>query len=298
MIQSQLRLGTAEVDDHAAARVERHEISGLPGVTFLTIECQKPKGRWAVPTYTDAHEFGLTLPRRGGFTRRVEGLTAFVDPTTAYINLPGTVQQIGHPVDGGDDCTIIALSEDQVVELAGDGAFPNNLIQTIPAIDVEHRALLVRLRLGADAFEFRDRLTYLIGTLVESAWPGRLTTERPTTISSHRRIVDSAREEIAADPAGVDIGALSKRLGHSRFHVSRIFTRMTGATLSSHRNRVRAAAALDRLAHGEANLAVLAADLGFVDQSHMVRVLRRSTGMPPSGLRHWFDQACLPPLEH
>ena len=48
----------------------------------------------------------------------------------------------------------------------------------------------------------------------------------------------------------------------------------------------------------EANLAALAADLGFVDQSHMVRVLRRSTGMHPSGLRRWFHEACLPPLEH
>jgi AraC-like DNA-binding protein len=125
-----------------------------------------------------------------------------------------------------------------------------------------------------------------------------MTTERPTTVSSHERIVDHAREAIAADPAGVEISELSKGLGYSRFHVSRIFTLVTGTTLTAHRNRVRVSAALDRLAAGEANLAALAADLGFVDQSHMVRALRRFTGMHPSGLRRWFREACLPPLDH
>jgi hypothetical protein len=179
MIQPQVRIGRTHLDDTTQTEVARHEIAGLPGVIFMTIECQKPAGGWAIRRYTDDGEYGLTLVRRGGFTRRVDELTAYVDPTIAYINLPGTVQQIGHPVDGGADCTIIALSESQVVELAGDGVFPSTLIQTVPAIDVEHRALIVRLRFGADCFEIQERLAYLIGTLVESAWPGRLTTERP-----------------------------------------------------------------------------------------------------------------------
>lgn len=297
MTQPEVRVQSPDPDDPATTEVVRHEIAGLRGVIIVTIACHKPAGGWAVPRYTSDDEFGLTLVRRGGFTRRVDGMTAYIDPTMAYVNLPGTVQQIGHPVDGGDECTIIVLSEDQMVELAGDGVFPSTIIQTDPAIDVEHRALIVRLRHGADLFESQERLAQLIGNLVESAWPGRLSNERPATTSAHRRIVDYAREAIAADPADVEISALSNHLGYSRFHVSRIFTRLTGTTLTTHRNRVRVAAALDRLAAGEANLATLAADLGFVDQSHLVRVLRRSTGKHPSGLRSWFQNACLPPLE-
>jgi AraC-like DNA-binding protein len=296
MIQPHARVGRTHLQDTARTQVTRHEIAGLPGVTFVTIACQKPAGGWAVPHYTSEGEFGLTIVRRGGFARRADGVTAYVDPTIAYINLPGTVQQIAHPAHGGDDCTIIALSEDQIVELAGDGVFPSALMQTVPAIDLELRALAIRLRSGADCFEFQERLAYLIGTLVESAWPGRMTTaRRPKTTSSHRRIVDYARQAIAADPAGVEISELSNHLGHSKFHVSRIFTRITGTTLTTHRNRVRVAAALDRLSAGEANLAALAADLGFADQSHMVRVLRRSTGAHPSGLRRWFHEPWLPP---
>jgi AraC-like DNA-binding protein len=49
--------------------------------------------------------------------------------------------------------------------------------------------------------------------------------------------------------------------------------------------RLRARAALERLAQGEANLARLAADLGFADQSHLCRVVRGEAGGTPTALR-------------
>jgi AraC-like DNA-binding protein len=42
------------------------------------------------------------------------------------------------------------------------------------------------------------------------------------------------------------------------------------------------------VAAGEENLADLAAELGFADHSHLVRVLRRAIGQPPSALRRRF----------
>jgi len=48
---------------------------------------------------------------------------------------------------------------------------------------------------------------------------------------------------------------------------------------------LRARAALERVAGGERDLARLAADVGFADQSHLARVVRRETGRPPSALR-------------
>ena len=41
-IQPQVRVGGAQLDDTAPTEVARHEIAGLPGVIFVTIECQKP----------------------------------------------------------------------------------------------------------------------------------------------------------------------------------------------------------------------------------------------------------------
>ena len=49
--------------------------------------------------------------------------------------------------------------------------------------------------------------------------------------------------------------------------------------------RLRARAALERLAEGEQNLARLAAELGFADQSHLCRVVRSETGATPAALR-------------
>jgi AraC-like DNA-binding protein len=49
--------------------------------------------------------------------------------------------------------------------------------------------------------------------------------------------------------------------------------------------RLRARTALEHLSDGEQDLARLAADLGFADQSHLCRVVRRETGYTPSALR-------------
>jgi AraC-like DNA-binding protein len=45
-------------------------------------------------------------------------------------------------------------------------------------------------------------------------------------------------------------------------------------------------AALERLAGGESDLARLAAELGFVDQSHLCRAVRGETRRTPSALRN------------
>jgi AraC-like DNA-binding protein len=66
---------------------------------------------------------------------------------------------------------------------------------------------------------------------------------------------------------------------------------MTGTTLTRYRNQVRATAVIDRVAAGDEKLADLAAELGFSDQSHLVRVLRRAIGQPPSELRCRFRGA-------
>jgi AraC-like DNA-binding protein len=49
--------------------------------------------------------------------------------------------------------------------------------------------------------------------------------------------------------------------------------------------RLRARRALERLAGGETDLARLAVDVGFADQSHLCRVIRAETGTTPAALR-------------
>jgi AraC-like DNA-binding protein len=111
-----------------------------------------------------------------------------------------------------------------------------------------------------------------------------LTARRPATARSNQRIVDDVRGSIAANPAALDLPGLAARLGHTPFHVSGVFRRLTGTTLIQHRNDIRVAAAIDQIADGQ-RLADVAAELGFADQSHLARVLRRSVQLAPGRIR-------------
>jgi AraC-like DNA-binding protein len=247
-----------------------------PGVRVIDHDCRKPAGAWG--SYEYSLDYGLVLIRRGGYWREVNGQGAYLGPTDGFFERPFVEQRIAHHGAAGDRCTSLWLSECAVYALTGDASVPDEPITTTPAIDLRHRELVVALRRGTDRFEVDERLAQLVGAVAERAVPGRFTARRSTTRANHRRVVQQAREAIVADPMGVDFADLARTLGHTRFHVSRLFSQVTGMTLSQFRNRVRVAIAFDRLADGYENLALLSADLGFVDQSHLSQVVRTYTG--------------------
>ena len=254
------------------------------GARVVDHDCRKPAGGRS--SYEYAFDYGLVLVRRGGYWREVNGRGAYLGPTSAFFERPFVEQRIEHHRDGGDRCTSLWLSESPVCALTGDTSVPDEPITTTSVIELRHRELLAALRRGIDRFEFDERLAQLVGALTECAAQGRFTARRSPTRANHHRIVQQAREAIIADPAGADFGGMAKALGHTRFHVSRVFSRVTGMTLSQFRNRVRIAIALERLADGDDSLAILSADLGFVDQSHLSRVVCANTGERLGALRH------------
>ena len=213
-----------------------------PGVRVVDHDCHKPAGSRGAYEY--GVDFGLVLIRRGGYWREVNGRGAYLGPTDAFFERPFVEQRITHHRANGDRCTSLWLSETAVCALAGDASVPDEPVMTTPAIDLRHREFVVALRHGIDRFEADERLAQLVGALAERAVPGRLTARRSTTRDHHRRIVALAREAIVAEPAGVDFADLARTLGHTRFHVSRVFSQVTGMTLSQFRNRVRVAIAV------------------------------------------------------
>jgi AraC-like DNA-binding protein len=258
-------------------------------------DCRKPAGTRG--SYEYGLDYGLVLVRRGGYWREVNGRGAYLGPTDAFFERPYVEQRIEHHRESGDRCTSLWLSETAVCALAGDILVPDDPITTTPDIDLRHRELVAALRRGIDSFELDERLVQLVGAVAERAAPGRFTARRSKTRTDHRRVVQHAREAIIADPVGTDLRELAQTLGHTRFHVSRVFTRVSGMTLSQFRNRVRVAATFERLADGDENLALLSADLGFVDQSHLSRVVRAATGEQLTALRYRLgDQARVMPV--
>ena len=229
--------------------------------------------------------FGVVLVRSGLFQRRVDGVESVNDASTGYLQMPGSTQQVAHPC-GGDICTFLSLSEPLLGSLL-DAAQRRPLavrpLFTSPAADVAHRLLLARAAQAADAFELTERATMLGGRLLDAVVAAGTGAEPPLPARAWR-LVDDARQALAHED-DLSLAGLAQRAGVSAFHLSRIFRRATGWTLSRYRTQLRVRRALERLADGERNLAALAADLGFADQAHLTRCVRAETGVTPGALR-------------
>jgi AraC-like DNA-binding protein len=139
------------------------------------------------------------------------------------------------------------------------------------------------------------RAITLTARTLSQAEARRASSGRPATARIRRALADGVREVLAANPER-SLPDLADALAVSPHHLSRVFCAATGHTISRHRMRLRTRTALERLTGGERDLARLAADLGFADQSHLCRVVRSETGRVPSALRHALATATRPTL--
>jgi AraC-like DNA-binding protein len=254
-------------------------IAGRDGVEIADVACRHGRGRGAAEEHTGRH--AIVFVRRGCFVRSAGGAEVLLDPTLAYCVNPGEEQRYDHPHGDGDDCTSVFLDADLAASLwGGDPALPGAALPTTGAIDLEHRLLLA----AGDPHERVERAIGLAARALARADARRVASGRPATARARRALADGVREALAADP-GQSLPELARALSVSPHHLSRVFRAASGHTISRHRMRLRARAALERLAGGERDLARLAADLGFADQSHLCRVVRAETGRTPAALR-------------
>jgi AraC-like DNA-binding protein len=250
------------------------------GVAVVDVACRQDHGRGRTVEATRGH--ALVFVRRGCFMRSADGVEHVLEPTVAYCCNPGQEERFDHPHHDGDDCTGLGLSSDLVDALAGE-RLPSGPIPVSPALDLGHRLLLAACRRGEDPHEVVERAIDLAAAALGHA-PRPPGAARPATSRARRALVDGAREALAGD-AGLGLPELASRLAVSPHHLSRVFREGAGHTISRHRMRLRARNALERLAGGERDLARLAAELGFADQSHLCRVVRAETGRTPAALR-------------
>jgi AraC-like DNA-binding protein len=253
------------------------------GVTIEDVACSHRAGRG--PTSEPTSGYGLVFVRRGCFVRRSDGAESLLDSTVVYCTRPGQEQRFDHPHPGGDDCTVVSLDAALAASVwGGEETLPTGGLPSPPRIDLQHRLLLAAGRRGDDPNSVVERAISIVAATLEQAHPQRVAAGRPATQRARGRLVDDAREMLAADPDR-SLPQLAEALAVSPHHLSRIFRSATGHAISRHRMRLRARAALEHLSDGMGHLARLAADLGFADQSHLSRVIRAETGQVPSALR-------------
>jgi AraC-like DNA-binding protein len=255
----------------------------IDGIQLADVTCRAPAGHAHAAEHATDH--GIVFVRRGCFIRSADGARALFDPTAAYCMTPGQEQRYDHPHSSGDDCTAMFLSPDLSASLwGGEPNLPAALLHTSPAVDVEHRLLLAAARRGSDDHELLELALGLAAQTLEQADARRVDSGRPAGARARLAIVDGVRAVLAEDPDRSQL-ELARAMSVSPHHLSRIFRSLTGHTISRHRVRLRVRAALERLAGGDHDLARVAADEGFADQSHLCRLVRQETGRTPSSLR-------------
>ncbi|HVX42355.1 MAG TPA: AraC family transcriptional regulator [Mycobacteriales bacterium] len=90
-------------------------------------------------------------------------------------------------------------------------------------------------------------------------------------------------EQIAADPAVVRVDAAAQRLGVSVRGLQRLFADQVGIGPKWVIRRYRLYEAAERAARGtDVDWAALAVELGYSDQSHLIREFTAAIGMPPA----------------
>lgn len=121
------------------------------------------------------------------------------------------------------------------------------------------------------------RMSELIECLVERA--GEASTGEP------RQWLAEVEERLSTLGEGpLDLGRLAGEAGVHPVYLGRAFRRAYGCSPGEYLRRVRVSRAQRALA-GEAEIARVALDAGFCDQSHLNRVFKRQTGVTPGRYR-------------
>lgn len=252
-------------------RVTRRVVEG-EHCTVRLVECRDDRAHWSPAELATATQ--LVLVRSGRFRLRADGRRMTIDPTCGYLQSPGHEAQFSHPA-GGDVCTSITLPRELVPESIEARTDP--VVRVDARLELAHRLLL---RPHDDPDDAATDVALQLLTLASRKEPGDI------PAPGRHALADLARDAIlAGEPASANLVALARQLATSPSHLSRTFRHHTGMSISRYRNRVRVSRALQRLDDGERDLARLAAGLGFSDQAHLTRTMRRELGFTPRQVR-------------
>ncbi|MFI7701279.1 helix-turn-helix domain-containing protein [Nonomuraea sp. NPDC049480] len=254
-----------------------------PGFVLDAVTCVDDHRGWSPAEACSRYR--VVLARRGTFRRMADGRSTIADATMGYLGVPGEEERFAHPA-GGDVCTSLSLTPELWRTLTGDDTrSARSAVYVDARLDLAHRRLLAAARDGDAPYGLAESLLPVVGAAVVRAAQTRSTAAAaPRTGAA--ALTGAAREAISAGhPAAGGLLPLAEFLGVSPYRLSRAFTGELGVSLTHYRNRVRVGRALDRLEEGEPSLAVLAADLGFADQAHLTRTIRRHVGHTPAALR-------------
>jgi AraC-like DNA-binding protein len=234
----------------------------------------------------DAYAVGFTL--RGVQRFWCHGATNDSTAGTVMVIGPGEVHDGESGRAGGYAYRMLYVSTDRVARVLADAGGPSGASLAVRAPLIRDSVLLRKLsvawraaRRTPGSLAAEELLDDALVALAARAGVGRSEVGRVADHAALRRVRDYLHQHVDR-PVSVD--ELADLAAMSRFQLTRQFQQTFGLPLHAFHLHVRLEEAKRRLSCDEA-VASVAADLGFVDQSHLHRRFKGAFGVTPGEWR-------------
>ena len=243
--------------------------------------------------------FEVVVPRRGLFLREVGGRTELADRGSASFYNPGEPYRVRHPIPGGDSGTIFRLERWAAAELvaANDPAAADRATLRFPGVRtlIDGPTYLRHLRaIGsvdgvAGPLEVEERaVAFLHGVLRQARTQqvGSRAHQRALRNRHAREYAERVREVVGRryrEP--ITLADVSRAVGASPFHLSRLVTAATGVSIYRMVTRLRLLDALEQVLATREHLTAIALSVGCSSHSRFTEAFHREFGFTPSELR-------------
>ncbi len=289
------------------AWITRNDVNGLPvldrrdlwsgsGVTVKD-------SRWVRSRHFEGRTEGAVGPgasfvlmQAGVYTKTVGKREAVGDAAHVTLYNHREICRVEHPVGPGTRGTTLSLERSAMEALFAD-RLPRGTRVSCPfaalSVPVSPSSYLLQAGLVAYLLEadppddllVGDALTTLLHRLGDDVWGGRA----PVSSAAGERLEGRVRELqvwVAANHAQRHrLDDLARRVGCTPWHLSRVFKRVAGVSLSRYVRRHRLRAAAGAILDGADDLARVAMDCGFASHSHLTDSFRREFDLAPRDLR-------------
>lgn len=231
----------------------------------------------------------LVFTYRGLFLRHVGAKDVVAEPNQLLFFNAREEYRISHPLDGGDACLSLTLSENLLDESAPKDQLLRQGSATFARprrrIDAHAQLLAATLRhsLKRDAIDALEA-EILTLALVRRAL-GERTSHATRASAGRQKLVDRTKLVLSSNlTRRWSLSEIGAEMGVSPVYLTQIFQQVEGVPLSRYHLRLRLARALDLLDRYE-DLTSLGLDLGFSSHSHFTATFRQAFGRTPQQFR-------------
>src|SRR5271154_4047853 len=231
----------------------------------------------------------LVFPYRGVFMRHLGSDQAVAEANQVMFFNAAESYRVSHPVPGGDASLSLAISEEQLLELA-----PATLLHDKTTLAFRGQRLRIDARAQVLVALLRHSLRENIAepleaeslalTLVRRALGPRTTHAAGASVGL-QRLVDRIKLVLASDlMRRWTLAEIAAEVRGSPVYLTQVFQQVEGLPLYRYQLRLRLARALDLLGQYD-DLTALSLDLGFSSHSHFSAAFRHAYGRSPSEFR-------------